>query len=155
MAHHDKRCREVQTVIGTALQQHLVGLRVVILGVHHPASRPLIEFVDDLLNRQFTLHLVEFHSPVLQPVITLEVNVPVARHHLEVGGRQRHASQTRGQTRSEILLVHLLLQRDGRSRIDEVPGHHEVLQDTVDIRIGLSVFLIMERFQFQRLLVDP
>ena len=50
VAHHDERRSKVQPMIGAALQQHLVGLRVVLLGVHHAARCPVVQLIDDLLD---------------------------------------------------------------------------------------------------------
>ena len=142
-------------MISAALQQHLVGLRVVLLGIHHTACSPVVELIHNLLNREFALHPVEFLCPGFQALITIEVHMTLAVHHLEIGGWQRDAGQTGGQTASEILLVHLLLQGDGRAGVDEVPGHVEVLKDRVIVRIRLTVFFIVKGLQLERLLVDP
>ena len=82
-------------VIGAALQEHLVGLRLVLLGIGHAASRPVVELIDDLLHTEFTLHAVELFSPFLQTAVTLVIDRRFARHHLEVRSRQRDAVDSR------------------------------------------------------------
>ena len=147
-------------MVGAALQQHLVSLGVVLrgvvlLGVHHAACRPVVELIDDFLNAELTLHPIQLLGPLLQALVAVVVHAALARHHLEVGGRQGDASEAGGQTAAEVLLVDLLLQRDGCARVDEVPRHVEVLQYRVVVRVRLAVLLVVEGLQLQRLLVNP
>ena len=76
-------------MIGAALQQHLVGLAVILLGILHATSSPVVEFIDDFLNGQLTLHLIQFLSPLLQSIVAVVVNVALATHHLIVCSWQR------------------------------------------------------------------
>ena len=50
-------------------------------------------------------------------------------HQLKMRRGQRDAGQAGRQSRAEILLVHLLFQRDGRAGINVVPRHIKVLHD--------------------------
>ena len=84
MAHHNERSREVQPMIGTTLAKHFLGLRLILLGVSHTACRPFVQFINDMLNSQFTLHTIQLESPLFQSAVALEVNVLFATHHLKV-----------------------------------------------------------------------
>ena len=154
VAHDDERRSKVQTMIGTALQQHLVGLRVVVLGIQHAACRPVVQLIDNLLHRELTLHLVQLIRPLLQTLVTLEVGMHRAVHHLEVGSRQGDARQACCQTTAEVRLIDHPFQRQWRAGIDEVPDDVELLEYRVYIAVGLSVLLVVEGFELQRLLVD-
>ena len=155
VAHDDEGCREVQAVVGAALQQHLVRPRVVVTGVCHAARCPVVQLIDDALQGQLALHAVQLLGPEAQARIALGVAVLLAVHHLEVRRGQGDARQARGQTRAEVAAVHHLPQRQGRARIDVVPDHAELLQHAVGVGVRLAVHLVVERLQLQRLLVDP
>ena len=155
MAHHDERCCKVQSMIGAALQEHFVGLGIVLFGVGHTTGCPVVELIDNLLQRQLTLHAIQFESPFLHTTITLEIHPAFTLHHLEVGAGQGDTRQARCQSRAEVLLIHLLLQCNGRARIDIVPGDEEILHHGVEIRVCLTILLIVESLQFEALLVNP
>ena len=74
---------------------------------------------------------------------------------MEIRFWKRDTSEARGQSSTEVLGVHLLLQRIGRARVDVVPDHEEVLKNRVEIRISLTIFFIMESFELQTHLVNP
>ena len=106
---------------------------------------------------QLTIATIQSISPSLHTIQARPVNIVnvLQFHHLIVRLGHWDHREASGESRSEVTLIHLFLQRNGRSRIDEVPSHPEFIDRRIRVLIHLAILFVVESLQFHTLLIDP